>query len=189
MQTKKIIAAVGIGAIMVLANLVMHESGHAVTATKFGGQVISVNFFGLQVYPKFLYRGFHGYLGQIKYDGFLNKSASGWVLFFGSGATWLASIAFLIITYVLYFSKIRNFILETIALFGSLMFLDMLTYILGLRFTGLKEPLTAARSLGWDQNLFVFSVFALGAVQLFLAVSYILKSGYWKYFLETEARK
>ncbi len=174
-----------IGVLMVAANLVIHESGHAITAIRFGGQVTSIEFLGMQVYPRVFYHGFHGFLGQVAYT-IVRFGSFGWVTLMGSGTTWLASIFFLFLIYALYFLKIRNFVLETIALFGSLMFLDMLTYILGLRFTGLQEPLVAAKYLGWNQSLFVASAFTLGVIQLILLLICLKKSGYWKYFLSVK---
>lgn len=185
MSYKRIFVALIIGVLMVAANLVIHESGHALTALKFGGQVRSIEFLGLQVYPKVFYYGFHGFLGQVAYT-IVRFGSYGWVTLMGSGTTWLASIFFLILIYALYFLKIRNFVLETVALFGSLMFLDMLTYILGFRLTGLQEPLVAAKYLGWNQSLFVASAFTLGLIQLILLLICLKKSGYWNYFLSVK---
>lgn len=185
MSFKRIIAALVIGIVMVAANLVIHESGHALTALNLGGRVTSIEFLGLQVYPKVFYGGFHGYLGQVAYN--VGRFGTyGWITLMGSGSTWLVSIFFLFLIYALYFLKIRNFVLETVAFFGSLMFLDMLTYILGIRFTGLQEPLAAAKYLGWNQSLFVASAFTLGLIQLILLLMCLKKSGYWKYFLSVK---
>lgn len=182
---RKILAAAVIGLVMVAANLVIHESGHAITALKFGGGVRSAEFFGLQIYPKIVNHGFSGYMGKVAYTGIGLGPVYGWVTLMGSGATWVASIVFLLLVYVLYFLKIRNFILETAALFGSLMFLDMLTYILGLRFTGLQEPLVAVRYLGINQALFIGAAFILGLIQLVLLWEGLKISGYWRYFVQS----
>lgn len=168
---------------MVFLTLLTHELGHLLMARYFGWKVTGIRLLGFSIYPDFQFTGLGGSFGTVRHTrDFVSFAEDGWVLLMGSGFNWLIAIGSLFILYLLKIFKIINFYLNTIFVFASLMFLDFITYMFGLRLSGGKEPLEAAYYLGWNEPIFFGIVMVLGVVHLVTAIYLIVSSGYFKNF-------
>ena len=168
---------------MVFLTLLTHELGHILMAKYFNWRLLEIKLLGFSVYPEFQFSGFGDYFGTVRHSrNFVSFAEDGWVLLMGSGLNWLIAIGSLFVLYLLKIFKVVNFYLNTIFIFASLMFLDFITYMFGLRLGGGKEPLEAAYYLGWNEPIFFGIVMVLGAVHLVTAIYLIISSGYFQNF-------
>lgn len=187
MNIKNILCFLIIGLVMVFLNLIVHETGHVFTSNHYGAKIVSVEILGWEMYPDFEFQGFQKYLGKVSYSGSFIPTQNGIIALMGSGATWIMSIFFLLVLYGARNQLYTRFKTQTVLLFGSLMFLDFVTYSFGLRFTGVNEPMRAANYLHVPWGPMLAAVVVLGAIQFLLVLRYIAISGYWKFFFKETA--
>jgi hypothetical protein len=134
-----------------LLGLVIHETGHGLTAVLCGGQVTKIKLLALQIWPAMRWTEWDGLFGGIWYRG---TDRDGLVLLMGSGSTALLGLCAAI---ALQFTGSRSF-LRTVCLAAAVLLpLDILSYsifpALGLRhwilFGGYGiEPLEGALAMG-----------------------------------------
>lgn len=172
-----------VGVMVVAIALAIHELGHAIGARFLGWEVTKIYLWGFSVLPEFAYVGFSdGYIGYTYWVAFETPTSfeRGFVLIMGSTTTLLVSVVSIIALYLL---KPLSFIGQTVLFFLSLLYLDMVTYTFGLRLSGDREPLDAARLFGIDDCQWIaFTVF------LFLAMT-VLLTLYFMYFKKFGERK
>lgn len=171
-----------IGVIAVLIALIIHEFGHALTALILGGEITAMRFWGISLYPKLSYTGFSS--GHIGYTNWtiptFTPIKNAIILIMGSGTTLIASV---ISMALLYAFKPVSFFVKTILLFFSLLYLDIITYTFGLRFSGGKEPLDAAQMLGVSEFAWKLSMVILFLIFSALIILYLFKnaSAQWRH--------
>jgi len=165
MTKSSLVIFIFIGAVAVFIALIIHEFGHVLTALIMGGKVTALRLWGFSVYPEFSYIGFRG--GFIGYTHWVlpmfTSVENAIILMAGSGITLLVSVVSIA---SLYFFRPVSFFMKTALFFFSLLYLDIVTYTFGLRFSGKSEPLDAAQTLGINEFLWklcmmiVFFVFS-----------------------------
>lgn len=168
---------------MVFISLLTHELGHILMAKYFGWRVVEVRLLGFSVYPELEFNGLEGSFGKVRpHRDFVSFAEDGWVLLMGSGFNWLIALGALFVLYLFKLFRVLNFCLNTIFVFASMMFLDFITYMFGLRLSGGKEPLAAADYLGWNESVFFTTALILGLIHLIAIIYLIITSGYWRNF-------
>src|SRR3989338_891004 len=164
-----------IGVVVVFITLIVHEFGHALTALIVGGKVTAMRLWGDSIYPEFGYIGFKG--GYIGYTNWVVPAftpvKNAIILVMGSGTTLIISIFSIVL---LYFLKPVSFFSKTTLFFFSLLYLDMVTYTFGLRFSGSREPLEAAQTLGISESSWMLSMGILFLIFSALIALYFFRS-------------
>ncbi|OGE80868.1 MAG: hypothetical protein A2826_01370 [Candidatus Doudnabacteria bacterium RIFCSPHIGHO2_01_FULL_43_23] len=171
-----------IGVVMVFLTLITHETGHVLMAKRYDGEILRVKLLGVEVYPEVKFSGFENNFGSVRYTGGSSYKEHGWIYLMGSGTNWLIAIGGLLVLFLFKIFRVKNFYLNTIFIFMSLMFLDFITYMFGWRLSGEKEPFTAAEYLGWNESIFFVCVMLSGALHLLAVIYLLVTSGYWRNF-------
>jgi hypothetical protein len=143
--------------IISIIGLVIHETGHAITAILYGAKVTYIQFFNIQVWPTIKYLNCNGLFGGIKYTPI---DQNGLVTFMGSGSTAILGLLFAIGLFAI---KSRGWVWFICLFTAILLPLDIISYsvfpAIGLRhwiiFGGYgREPLEGALKMGVTQTTY-----------------------------------